>query len=250
MKNLRKALAAVLALTVMSVSATAFAEVSATGSFDKAAVTADYSEIAQNKVTATVATASATTGTQMTFLILDDGTDVTDIEEADILYIDQKELANGSNWFTGVINLARVNGGVGAAELPEGSYPIRLGYTDSTGEFAIAAATMVVAEASLGTTITIVWGDITGDSVIDSDDALAALLKYVGNSPQYTVAGQTATVGAQFAGYLWGDITGDSVIDSDDALAALLKYVGNTPQYTVNGNTLTVGSTIEATIED
>ena len=192
MKNLRKALAAVIALTVMSVSASAFAEISATGAFDdggRGAVTANYDNIASNTVVATVDTTKATTGTQMTFLVLDNGTDVTDIDEGDILYIDQKELTAGSNSFTGVINLARVSGAaVGATELPAGSYPIRVGYYyDNNGvqTFGLASATMVVEEASSGTTVTIVWGDINMNGSVDPMDALAALQGAVGTYKTY-----------------------------------------------------------------
>jgi hypothetical protein len=204
MKNLRRALAAVIALTVMSVSASAFAEVSATGAFSggNSAVTADYSEIAQNKVKATVDTTLATTGTQMTFLVLDDGTDVTNIGESDILYIDQKELTVGGNTFTGVINLARVSGAaVDATELPAGSYPIRVGYYyDDNGEqtFGLAAATMVVTAGSTGNTVTITWGDITVDNVVDISDAMAALYYAAGTARSYPAAATETFEANQF----------------------------------------------------
>lgn len=192
MKNLKKALAAVIALSVMSWSCAAFADVSATGAFSGGnnAVTADYSEIGDNKVTATVDTTLANVGTEMTFLILDDGTNVASINEADILYIDQKTLAAGSNSFTGVINLARIDGGTGAEALPAGTYPIRVGYyyTDSvSGEqtFGIAAANMVVSYSSEAPTITVTWGDITLDSEIDVADALAALYYAAGTPRTY-----------------------------------------------------------------
>ena len=203
MKNLRKALAAVLALTVMSVSATAFAEVSATGAFSggNGAVTADYSEIAQNKVKATVDTTLATTGTQMTFLVLDDGTDVTNIGESDILYIDQKELTAGGNTFTGVINLARVGGAaVDATELPAGSYPIRVGYyydNDGVQTFGLASATMVVTAGGEDepVTITIIWGDVDGDGLVAGLDVSTVLLGSVGINSDCTLGDISVTIG-------------------------------------------------------
>ena len=259
MKNLRKMLAIFAASAVMCAAVPAFAEVTATGDFDDDAVTADYSQtLTNNIVSATVDLESATAGREMTFLILDADADTNAEEDedgktylaSDILYIDQQTLTAQADTFTGVINASRITGAEGTA-IPEGSYPIKLGYYDANGTFTIANATMVIGEAQGGgTTIEILWGDITGDTYIDSEDALAALLKLAGKTPQYTVSGYTATVGDSFAGYLWGDITGDTYIDSEDALAALLKLAGKTPQYTVNGNTITVGQTIEATIDE
>ena len=204
MKNLKKALAAVIALSVMSWSCAAFADVSATGAFSGGnnAVTADYSEIGDNTVTATVDTTLANVGTEMTFLILDDGTNVASINEADILYIDQKTLAAGNNSFTGVINLARIDGGTGAEALPAGTYPIRVGYyyTDSvSGEqtFGIAAANMVVSYSSEEepATVTIVWGDIDGNGAVAGLDVSAVLLGSVGNYKECTLGSINVTVG-------------------------------------------------------
>lgn len=256
MKNLRKALAAVIALTVMSVSASAFAEISATGSFSggNGAVTADYTNIASNTVVATVDTTLATTGTQMTFLVLDNGTDVTNIDESDILYIDQKELTANGNSFTGVINLARVAGAAqDATELPAGSYPIRVGYYyDDNGvqTFGLAAATMVVEAGGEAPKITVKWGDITLDAEIDVADALAALYYAAGTPRSYpsaateTIEANQFTVGNAVGDYLWGDITLDTEIDVADALAALYYAAGTPRTY----EDVTVGSDVEITL--
>ncbi len=276
MKNLRKALAAVIALTVMSVSATAFAEVSATGAFSggNGAVTADYSEIAQNKVKATVDTTLATTGTQMTFLVLDDGTDVTNIGESDILYIDQKELTAGGNTFTGVINLARVGGAaVDATELPAGSYPIRVGYYyDDNGEqtFGLAAATMVVTAGSEEpNTVKIVFGDVNGAlyegeaetnlSAVTAADALAILNLAIGGSPSVGGAydiGAVLTV-ADGTKFVSGDVNGGayvgeaatdlSAVTAADALAILNLAIGGSPSV---GGLYDIGDVVSVVVED
>ena len=227
MKNLKKALAAVMALSVMSWSCAAFADVSATGAFSggNGAVTADYSEIAQNKVTATVDTALANLGTEMTFLILDDGTDVTAINEADILYINQQTLTAQSDSFTGVINLARVNGGTGAEELPAGSYPIRVGYyydDNGTQTFGLAAATMVVSYEGGTTTIEILWGDVNQDGVFNSNDAGKIVVGLTGGSK---VCGEY-TLGETLNGILWGDVNQDGVFNSNDAGKIVVGLTG------------------------
>ena len=247
MKNLRKALAAVMALAVMSVSATAFADTAI--SFTGGAVSGSYEDA--NTITATVTTSSATTGTQMTFLILDNGTDVADIEESDILYIDQKELANDSNSFTGVINFARVNdAAVDATALPEGSYPIRLGYTDSLGVFTIASATLVVeAGNDEPATITIVWGDVNGNGAANIGDATDVVDGITGattswtkeiDGVEYTFGFNSSTVTAGGVSYtmkkgdlavVWGDINGNGASNIGDATDIVDGITGATTSW-------------------
>jgi uncharacterized protein YkvS len=255
MKNLRKALAAVMALAVMSVSATAFAATSISfteGAAPSAAVSGSYDDA--NTITATVDTSEATTGTQMTFLILDNGTDVADIEESDILYIDQKELANDSNSFTGVINFARVNGAaVDATALPEGSYPIRLGYTDSLGVFTIASATLVVeAGSEEPATITIVWGDVNGNGAANVGDATEVVDGVTGatttwtkeiDGVEYTFGFNSSTVTASGVSYtmkkgdlavVWGDINGNGAANVGDATEVVDGVTGATTSWLDN----------------
>ena len=249
MKNLKKMLAVVTAISAMLASVPAFAALDLS---EKDAVidtfTCTGEDTTSPSVTASVA-ASAVDGGEMTFLILNDGAVVQSIQAEDILYINQHTVSTDGTSFTGVINLDRVGDNLTA--LPVGEYPVRIGYNSkTTGEFAIAEATLKVEEDSAGgTTITIKWGDTTGDNSIDSEDALAVLLYYVGTANKYTVSGQEATVGSDFAGYKWGDTTGDNSVDSEDALAVLLYYVGTANQYTVKGNTVTVGQTVNATIK-
>ena len=271
MKNLKKMLAILAASAVMCAAVPAFAEVELSKeAFDQdSAVTAfnfEYDEEDEvYKIGVEISTEVAIADEEMTFLILDN--DVTNddilagnVDEEDILYIDQKTLKASDNTFEAAINLKLVNGAVTivddeevvATEMPEGNYPVLVGYyymQDDVKTFGRAVATAVVEEVESGIEVTFLWGDITGDTYIDSEDALAALLQLAGTTTQYTVSDQTAVVGSQFAGYLWGDITGDTYIDSEDALAALLQLAGTTTQYTVNGKTTAVGEVIHATIE-
>ena len=261
MKNLRKALAAVIALTVMSVSATAFAEVSATGAFSggNGAVTADYSEIAQNKVKATVDTTLATTGTQMTFLVLDNGTDVTNIGESDILYIDQKELTAGGNTFTGVINLARVSGAaVDATEIPAGSYPIRVGYyydNDGVQTFGLAAATMVVTAGSTGITVEFILGDVNGADNCNLADANYVVAKLAGGSASVGGAyaiGQTVT-DINSKSFTFGDVNGADGCNLADANYIVAKLAGGSASVGATdgeGNAVAIGGTMSFVVPE
>ena len=124
MKSLKKVLAFGLAVSVLALSGSAFAAVEGTCTLQggDATFTASY-DASANSLTATAAGAKA--GEQMTFLILDNGTDVTNIVADNILYIDQKEATSSDTSFTGVINLARVSGAT--TEMPEGTYPVRFG---------------------------------------------------------------------------------------------------------------------------
>jgi len=275
MKNLRKALAAVIGLSVMAMSVSAFAEVTATGEFTSvnSAVSADYTEIDQNKVSATVDLSKAVTGTEMTYLILNNN--VTDsailagsIAEGDILYIDQKTLSAGNDTFTGAINLSRVNGYTSGDELPVGSYPIRVGYYyDNAGveTFAIATATMVVAEAGSGeTTVTLLWGDLNGDGYATTSDALELVYKNLGSARNVTVKDvEGATIGNVVIGQvidslnlLWGDLNGDGYATTSDALELVYKNLGSARNVTVkdaDGETIgdvVVGNTIDVTYSE
>jgi hypothetical protein len=266
MKNLRKALAAVIGLSVMAMSVSAFAEVTASGEFTSVngAVSADYTEIDQNKVSATVDTTKALTGTEMTYLILNNN--VTDsailagsIVEGDILYIDQKTLGAGNNTFTGAINLSRVNGYTSGDELPVGSYPIRVGYYyDNAGveTFAIATATMVVAESSEDpgvTTITIVWGDVDGNGAVAGLDVSAVLLGSVGINNDCVISDEENSVTVAINDeveitddtntetVVWGDIDGNGAVAGLDVSAVLLGSVGIYNDCTLGDITITIG---------
>lgn len=236
MKNLRKALAAVLALSVISVSGSALAATGCTLTGDGATFDATYDSEA-NSLTAEVLT-GATIGEQMTFVILDQGADEkAEIEADDILYIDQKELTAYGDSFTGVINLARVAGAVDS--MPEGSYPVRLGYMTASG-FKIASGDLVIENTPVGLTAEIIWGDINGDGYITPGDATEILYKTIDMPNEVTVTDKDKnTLGTVYVGQnllgkiIWGDINGDSYITPGDATEILYKTIDMPNEVTV-----------------
>ena len=228
MKNLRKALAAVLALSVISVSGSALAETGCTLTGDLATFDATYDSEA-NSLTAEVLT-GATIGEQMTFVILDQGADEkAEIEADDILYIDQKELTAYGDSFTGVINLARVNGATDA--MPDGSYPVRLGYMTASG-FKMATGDLVIESTPSGVTATIIWGDINCDGFITPGDATEILYKTIDMPNELTAKDKDKkTLGTVYVGQnllnviKWGDINSDGFITPGDATEILYKTI-------------------------
>jgi hypothetical protein len=185
----------------------------------------------------------------MTFVIMDADANELNLAAADILYIDQKELTAGSNSFTGVINTARITGATDST-IPDGSYIIKLGYTDGNGDFQIAKATMVVETTSVGQTVTIRWGDITLDGYVNANDSLAALYYVAGTAGEYTAESLTATVGATVGSFRWGDITLDGYVNANDSLAALYYVAGTAGEYTADGFTATVGANTEISLAE
>ena len=271
MKNLRKVLATITAISAICMSASAFAETTVTGAFDKAAVTGDYSQVVSaNTVTATVNTSLATTGTQMTFVIMDADANELNLAAADILYIDQKELTAGSNSFTGVINPARITGATDST-IPDGSYIIKLGYTDGNGDFQIAKATMVVATTSTGTIVKFVFGDVNGGeytgsqtetdpSVVTAADALDLLLYLGGESSDRGGAFAIGTVvtDADDTKSVFGDVNGGvyagsqtetdtTVVTAADALDLLLYLGGESSD---RGGAYAIGDIVSAVVAD
>jgi len=250
MKNLRKVLATITAISAICMSASAFAETTVTGAFDKAAVTGDYSQVVSaNTVTATVDTSLATTGTQMTFVIMDADANELNLAAADILYIDQKELNAGSNSFTGVINTARITGATDST-IPDGSYIIKLGYTDGNGDFQIAKAVMVVATTSAGTTVTLLWGDINLDTYVNASDALEALNYVAGVAGNYSNEDIEATVGSSLGDITWGDVNLDTYVNASDALEVLNFVAGTAGNYSDGDFEVTVGSNVDISLSE
>lgn len=198
MKNLKKMLAVVTAISTMLVSVPAFAALDLS---EKDAVidtfTCTGEDTTSPSVTASIA-ASAVDGGEMTFLILNDGAVVQSIQAEDILYINQHTVSTDGTSFTGVINLDRVGDNLTA--LPVGEYPVRIGYNSkTTGEFAIAEATLKVEEDSAGgTTIEFIWGDVNASGAVtlaDSADILGIFTGYpakVGTS-EYSI-GQLVSI--------------------------------------------------------
>ena len=133
-------------------------------------------------------------------------------------------------------------------ELAAGDYIVRIGGETIDTTDKLIEIPLKVTSGSTGKTITVKWGDITGDGSVDSGDALAALLNRVGVQESYNIDEYTVNVGDTFGGYVWGDITGDGSVDSGDALAALLNRVGVQESYSMNGTDISVGADVNITI--
>jgi len=148
MKNLKRALALITATATVAASTSAFA--SSTDSKAAFAATDPIAvSFANNTVTATVdvtaATNKVTANTQATFLILDKDATPANLAATDIVYLDQKEITSSDSSFYGIINTARITGATDST-IPFGEYPIKLGYYDQNGEFAIANGSLSVQE--------------------------------------------------------------------------------------------------------
>ena len=170
MKNLKKVFAVATAIAALSASMTAFAEKSYTPTGDLG-FTYDKET---NSITVT-STDFAKSGTEMTLLVLKTGTDETNVGQDDILYIDQDTKGT-----TASFQNMGLKGTI--ADLVDGSYPVKLGYYDATsGEFAIKAGTLTVAEAaSGGKKVTIVIGDVDGNEMVTNADATYIAAKVAG----------------------------------------------------------------------
>ena len=170
MKNLKKVFAVATAIAALSASMTAVAEKSYTPTGDLG-FTYDKET---NSITVT-STDFAKSGTEMTLLVLKTGTDETNVGQDDILYIDQDTKGT-----TASFQNMGLKGTI--ADLVDGSYPVKLGYYDATsGEFAIKAGTLTVAEAaSGGKKVTIVIGDVDGNEMVTNADATYIAAKVAG----------------------------------------------------------------------
>jgi hypothetical protein len=177
MKNLKKALAAVVALAVVSASSAALAASSVSivaPEGESATVAASFAD-ATNTLTASVTGAKA--GEQSTFIILDKDANELALDADDILYIDQ----NDTGSFTGAINTSRVTGGLTA-----GSYTVKLGYYNSLGAFKVASGALTIGEASGVTGISF---DQAGSATVGTGLDLTATVTGSGSYTQgYNIA--------------------------------------------------------------
>ncbi|MDD6215044.1 MAG: hypothetical protein PUB42_07680 [Firmicutes bacterium] len=175
MKNLKKVFAVATAIAALSASMTAFAEKSYTPTGDLG-FTYDKET---NSITVT-STDFAKSGTEMTLLVLKSTANETNVGQDDILYIDQDTKGT-----TASFQNMGLKGTI--ADLVDGSYPVKLGYYDATsGEFAIKAGTLTVAEAATGgKTVEIVWGDVNADGAADTLDATAIITAYIGGKKTF-----------------------------------------------------------------
>lgn len=241
MKNLKKVFAVATAIAALSASMTAFAEKTYTPAGDLG-FTYDSTT---NAITVTN-TDFAKAGTEMTLLVLKTGTDETNVGQNDILYIDQdtkKTTASFQNMgLKGTI-----------ADLVDGSYPVKLGYYDATsGEFAIKAGTLTVAEAaSGGKKVTIVIGDVNGDKLADSKDATFVAAKATGGATKIT--GSEYSIGEKITdingkSIVIGDVNGDMLADSKDATFIAAKATGGATKIT--GSEYSIGESVTLTIPE
>lgn len=237
MKNFKKVLAVMTAVSAMAATTSAFAanEAAVTGG-----VTGTYAANEAGAYKLTVATpATAKTGEDMTLLVLTEGA-LTDeaVADSEILYIDQG--IAGTDNFAGlglkneIINAVTTTGHI-----------IKIGYYDADGEFAIAEGTIAVtADAK---TLTFAWGDTTLDGSIDASDALATFYYGAGDVRTYSQADSedSYTVGETYGEIAWGDATLDGSIDASDALAMFYYGAGDARTYAA----YTVGETYTVNVD-
>ena len=248
MKNLKKVLAVVTAISAMLASVPAFAALDLN---EKDAVidtfTCTGADTTSPSVTAGVA-ANAVDGGEMTFLILNDGAVVQDIQEEDILYIDQHTVSDDGTSFTGVINLARV--GENLSALPVGEYPVRIGYNSkATGAFAIAAATLKVEEDSTGRVVSFILGDVNGADGCNLADANYIIARLSGASASvggvYSIGQVVADINEK--AFTFGDVNGADGCNLADANYIIARLSGATATVGATdgeGNAVAIGGTM------
>ncbi len=232
MKNVKKVLAVMTAAAslMMSGSALAANQVSFTAGSTSTGFNGSY---ADGKFTVS-ATPTVAAGTEMTLLILREGTNLNDIKNADILYIDQAtEGTTGA--FSGMGLATDI-----AEEVTTGDgHLVRLGYyyDDTTSrKFGIAEGRLKVSAAG---GVKVLWGDVTGNGEVDASDASAIVTALLGGNK---VHGER-TIGTEYiTGRLWGDVTDNGEVDASDASAIVTALLG--------GNKVHAGFTIgqEATV--
>ena len=219
MKNLKKVFAVATAIAALSASMTAFAEKTYTPAGDLG-FTYDS---ATNAITVTN-TDFAKAGTEMTLLVLKTGTVETNVGQDDILYIDQDTKGT-----TASFQNMGLKGTI--ADLVDGSYPVKLGYYDATsGEFAIKAGTLTVAEAaSGGKKVTIVIGDVDGNEMVTNADATYIAAKVacgdakVGTS-NYSIGEKITDINGAYI--YFGDVDGNEMVTNADATYIAAKVAG------------------------
>lgn len=271
MKNLKKVLAVMTSVAALCTSMSAFA--AATTTYGKTDGTTDSTPVFSftynsetNAITAITMNDVVADG-NVTLLVTQPGVARQSVGKDDIWYIDQSTKADNfgisADKALGLLSMVEFTSDEKAAADTAGTAitkdaPVYLGYytvatATAVSEFKIAAGkiTATYTPEVQTTTITVKWGDITGDDVIDTSDSLAALMKYIGQPASYTVKEHNVTVGETLGSInVWGDITGDEVVDTSDSLAALMKYIGQPASYTVQGKQVTVGDDFEITMSD
>ncbi len=265
MKNIKKVLAVMTAVSAFAASTSAFAETTykATAGVESTEdlftyAQAEYNEegtlTAGNSITVKDVPDGALSG-EMTLLVLDHDAVLTNVADGDILYIDQGtytaasgETAATNPEFVGKALGLKVDDLLKAVDTTKAgvySYPVKVGYyTTPTEEdpdgFAIADGNIVITVSEVQgeekKTVTVVWGNIDGDAEgkITTSDA-ADILTYVANGAAGTGYFPIKTeIKDKVKGWdtsvslIWGNIDGDAEgkITTSDA-ADLLTYVAN-----------------------
>ncbi len=198
MKNFKKVLAVMTAAASLVMSTSALAadnEVAFNASTDTYS-TGLAGSYAEGKFTVS-GTPTVSAGTEMTLLILKEGTDEANVTNDDILYIDQvTEGTEGA--FTGM----GLKTDIALAVTEADGHIVKLGYKDSTGTFRIAEGNILVTAATEEDTgITVLWGDIDVSGKVDVTDASVIVDKLLGGTSKYGdfTIGENATVKAKTA---------------------------------------------------
>ena len=142
-------------------------------------------------------TITAKDGTQMTVLVFKKVDTAETVSNANIEYINQ-DTANASLYAGMKTKNDLLAVGEDGTATYAGDYIIRVGYYDAEGTWRLAQGSFTVdtKQEATGTTITVKWGDITGDDNINSSDAIAALRNFAGLAESYTVNGTSVAVGS------------------------------------------------------
>ena len=206
MKNMKKVLAVMTAVSAMAASTSAFAattvgetDASSIITFTQAAYTEGVLSTG-NSIAVDAMPAGIVDG-EVTLLVLDYATVETAVADDDILYIDQGTYENSTNPFAGKALGLKVSDIVAAAEAQFAtdsaadetletktySYPVKLGYYDAD-DFAIATASIdvtVAKDASGETGVTVLWGDVNKSGDVTVTDASAIVNALLGGTKTY-----------------------------------------------------------------
>jgi hypothetical protein len=181
-----------------------------------AGMSAMAAEYSADTNTATYAVPAAADSTQMTVLVIPEGSKGS-VQDSDILYINQDEKGGAVN---GTAALK------GTDKLADGNYLVMVGYYDADSTFKIAEDTFTVGDVNPGVDVLI--GDVNGNKRIATDDATLVL--------QHT-SGKTVLTGTGFAAAAYCDGSNTRIATSD--ASEILKYAsGKATDYV--GKTVTV----------
>lgn len=214
MRNFKKVMALAVSVAAVCASASAFAAVEYNVEGD---VTGTYDEVA-NALSLNV---DGATGDK-TVLVLDKGVEATAATGADILYINQ--YTESETAYTSM----KLKG---ETALEPGTYAVKIGYTDANGDFAIANASIVVAEKQPEEQFVTIelWGDIDSNGAVASLDAAKIVSVLLGGTEETEY-----TIGEVVPGteVIWGDIDSNGAVASLDAAKIVSVLLGGTEETT------------------